>query len=369
MQRVPTTFTIRNLQHEFPRIEFPEYQREPTVWSRDQKQRLMDSILRGFDIAPIYLYERDDEAWECIDGRQRLNAIMSFLGVNDADDDNQFALKIHNEVADEAPGELFRLNGVKFDALEVDDREAILDYEVITVILSGSREPDEFNLQFLRLNLGTLINAGEKLHAMVGVMRDRLFGEHGLGKHLFLDRVGVPTRRYAREVIATQLMLQASFYAQHNEFTRGRHFDLQKYLKLYADHEDPRLPQISQTLDALEANAPAVGDALGNRAICVSVILAAWALDVRDKPELATQFGEFVATFLRRLAEQVERMKEFDIDHRYDYLVEFQKNLTQAAVEKPAIEYRHRMLTREFAVWRETGCLTGDDAGDGGDAV
>ena len=101
MERAATTFKIRELQHEFPRIEFPEYQREPSVWNLDQKQRLIDSILRRFDVAAIYLYEREDGGWECIDGRQRLNAVMSFLGRNGADPDNGFSVRIQNEITDE----------------------------------------------------------------------------------------------------------------------------------------------------------------------------------------------------------------------------------------------------------------------------
>src|SRR3954469_10847070 len=149
MERLATTFTIQELQHEFPRIEFPEYQREPTVWSREQKQRLLDSILRRFDIAALYFYVRDDGVWECIDGRQRLNAIMSFVGDNgDADPDNAFSLRIHNEVADEDDEELSVLDGKVF--AQLDNQEPVVGYQVTTVFLEGSRAPWEFNLQFLR---------------------------------------------------------------------------------------------------------------------------------------------------------------------------------------------------------------------------
>lgn len=363
MDRSATTFTIQELQQEFHRIEFPDYQREPTVWNLEQKQRLIDSILRRFDIAAIYLYEREDRGWECIDGRQRLNAVMSFLGSNPADENNCFSLRIHNEVADEGTEELEHLNGRTFE--ELDDQDAILNYEIITVLLSGTREPSEFNLQFLRLNLGTLINAGEKLHAMVGVMRDRLFEDDGLGQHPFLAGVGIPTRRYARQLLAAQLMLQVSTRRETGQFARGRHFDLQRYLKLYADREDPRLSEVKDTLDALHQNAPALSERLGNRAIAVSVVLAAWELGVRANPELAEQYGRFVGVFLERLAYQVDRMKQFSPDPRYEYLVTFQRHLTQAAVERPAVTYRHEKLTEQFQVWSETGHLSGDDeAGD-----
>ncbi|HKP90726.1 MAG TPA: DUF262 domain-containing protein [Thermoleophilaceae bacterium] len=362
MDREATTLTIQELQHLFAGIEFPEYQREPSVWNLDQKRRLMDSILRRFDIAPIYLYEREDGGWECIDGRQRLNAVMSFLGINPSDEDNGFSLRIQNEVADDGAEELDKLNGLTFDQL--DDQDAILDYPIITVRLSGTRQPSEFNLQFLRLNLGTLINAGEKLHAMVGVMRDRLFEDGGLGQHPFLTGVGIPTRRYARELLAAQLMLHASSRQTNGHFARARHFDLQRYLKMYDDREDPRLSEVRDTLDALHKNAPDLSKRLGNRAIAVSVILAAWELGIRTDPRLAQRFGEFVGVFLDRLAYQVKRMKEFNPDPHYEYLVEFQRHLTQAAVERPAVDYRHRTLTEQFELWSQTGEL-GRDEQDG----
>lgn len=363
MQREAETLTISDLRETFVDIEFPEYQREPTVWSRDQKQRLVDSILRSFDIAAIYFYVREDGGWECIDGRQRLNAIMAFLGDNPSDIDNGFSIRIQNEVTDEGADDLAHLDGKTFAELEQLDElgaiaTSVLDYKVIVVFLSGSHEPSEFNLQFLRLNLGTLINAGEKLHAMVGVMRDVLFDR--LGQHPFLARVGVPTRRYARELIAAQIMLEASARAGTGEFARARHFDLQRYLKLYSEYEDPNLSAVSETLDALQAHATTLSERLRNRAICVSVVLAGWELGIRGDSDLTTEYGRFMELFLGRLAEQVVRMKEFSVDQRYDYLVTFQRHLTQAAVEKPAITFRNDILRREFDVWRETGGLTGD---------
>lgn len=86
----------------------------------------------------------------------------------------------------------------------------------------------------------------------------------------------------------------------------------------------------------------------------------------REDAALAEEYGRFMVVFLERLAEQVARMKNFDVDPRYSYLVDFQRHLTQAAVEKPAITYRHRTLLDQFDVWRATGGLAGDgDPGDG----
>ena len=88
MRRRVYSWSIDDLVANVHRINFPEYQRESTVWSRSAKQRLIDSIFRSFDIAPIYLYETADDIFDCIDGRQRVGTIMSFLGREDDARDN-----------------------------------------------------------------------------------------------------------------------------------------------------------------------------------------------------------------------------------------------------------------------------------------
>ena len=99
MKKKTTSWTIADLSsQEFFRIDFPEYQREPNVWDLDAKQKLIDSILRRFDVASIYFYVDEDGVHSCIDGRQRINAIMSFLNENPEDLDNCFKLKISNEI-------------------------------------------------------------------------------------------------------------------------------------------------------------------------------------------------------------------------------------------------------------------------------
>jgi len=99
MIKTNLTITIETLLNLYPQIDFPEYQREPSVWELWKKQRLIDSILRDIDIASIYLFKKGDSSYDCIDGRQRINAILSFLGENDLPDQhNKFSLKIFNEI-------------------------------------------------------------------------------------------------------------------------------------------------------------------------------------------------------------------------------------------------------------------------------
>lgn len=370
MRRSTGQLSIRQLHRDFLAIDFPEYQREPDVWSRDQKQRLIDSILRRFDIASIYLYERDDAVLECIDGRQRLNAIMSFLGENERDErDNGFAIRLHNEVSDSLRTDFDEFNGLTFGDIQKLGTEAsrraiaaVLDYPLSVVYLSGATEPDEFNLQFLRLNLGTLINAGEKLHAMVGSARDLLFDGGVLGAHPFFNEVRIPTRRFSKEVTAAQVLLQAESLDRVGDFTRARHFDLQRFLKQHSalGPSSPVVVSLVEVLDGLAASSGGLGSHLRNRAMTVSVVLLAWRLELRKAKEFA-EFGEFVVAFLDRLRWQVRNMREYRVDARYGYLVDFQRDLTQASVEKPAVVHRHEILEDQWQRWRTTHRLDGDD--------
>ena len=96
------SWTVQDLVERHLTISFPEYQRESTVWNLRAKQRLVDSMLRQFDIACLYFYREHETSVECIDGRQRIAAIMSFLSKNDADTvDNGFRLRISNEIYDD----------------------------------------------------------------------------------------------------------------------------------------------------------------------------------------------------------------------------------------------------------------------------
>jgi uncharacterized protein with ParB-like and HNH nuclease domain len=103
MKKKLVRWNIAQLRQKFHGINFPEYQREPTVWDREKKQRLIDSMLRGFDIAATYFYRSGEADIDCIDGRQRLNAIMSFLGENEqyVPEDNCFPFHSTNEVFDD----------------------------------------------------------------------------------------------------------------------------------------------------------------------------------------------------------------------------------------------------------------------------
>ena len=372
---------FRSYGRRFTRSDFPEYQREPSIWRRSAKQRLIDSIVREFDIASVYFYDNGDDTWDCVDGRQRIAAIMSFLNPNDHDgEDVGFPYKVMNEIYDDEGDDPFaRLNGRSF--LEIEkaasngDRKAkkfvraVMEYKLTVVELYDSGRAEEFNLQFTRLNLGAIINSGEKLHAMVGDLRDICFLE--LAKNRFLGSIDIPTRRFAREQLAAQIVAQVVAIEQARaadrvrEFVRVRHVDLQK---LFKDHT-----QVSAETRSWVARVEGVMDllakqsesgtlpALRSRAIVLSLVILAYDKDVATSSD-AERLAGFAAQFVGRLRWQVSQLASgVGVDEPYRYLLEFQKHLTQASVERPAVKARAECLEYAFSHWcGGSGGLPGD---------
>lgn len=376
MERTIERWSVEDLRERYPQIDFPEYQREPNLWSLTEKQRLIDSILRSFDIAPLYLYKHQSGSIDCVDGRQRIGTMMSFLGANEDDPHDKFSFRILNEIYEEDPPLFEPLDGKTYEEIcrlrdeaeQEEDSDPIAEqvrqfldrlhkYQLNIVMLSGSDRPEEFNLQFTRLNLGAIINSGEKLHAMVGDLRDECF--YRLGQHPFLQETNIPTRRYAREQVAAQILAQIFSLIESGKYGRTRHTDLQRQFKMKSRLDDAQkatVVKVSNLLDLL-ATAFQGMSVLRNRAITVSAVLLAWNRKI-DTPTEAASLASFLDEFVHRLSWQVG--KGLDVDHEYRYLTDFQRNVNQASAESYSVEARSQTLDEEYTRWLSTSKLRGD---------
>ena len=136
----------------------PDYQR-PQVWTKKQKQLLIDSILREYDIPKMYWrkMKRDDGIeYEVIDGQQRLRAIWNFKS-------GEFELA---KDADTVNG--MEVAGKKYEDLHIDVSE-IFDGYPMDVVMVENEDEDEIRDMFLRLQNGTNLKAQEKRNAMPGI--------------------------------------------------------------------------------------------------------------------------------------------------------------------------------------------------------
>lgn len=367
MDTLHKIWTIRDLSESVSKIEFPEFQREPTVWKLDKKQKLIDSILRGFDISSIYLYKKEKGGYDCIDGRQRINAIWSFLGINLADEDhNGFNLKIENEIYDDE-GKFSEIDTLRFERLEKHESEqikkwaqVIMEYKLNVVETTKVKNEEELNLLFLRLQIASILNAGEKLNAMTGDIRNSIFND--ISKHDFFKKIAVPNRRFVKEQIAAQIALNEFSKRDENSFHRSRYVDLQDFFKTYNkfNQEDKKtINKIKEKLDKIDQIYDKKLSHIDNRAMAVSVYLFISQLIEDNNEDQIKDFIQFFEEFLKTLKWQLPL--GVNMDPEYHELLRFQTNVTQAAGEKSAIERRHEFLGEWFYYYREHKEIKGDD--------
>ena len=353
-------WTIEELRKNFDNIEFPEFQREPTVWKREKKQRLIDSILRDFDISSIYFFKKESGGYDCIDGRQRINAIWSFLGINDSDiDHNNFSLKIENEIYEDS-GYFMEVDDKRFESFDKAWREKFLNYKLNIVEITEVGHDEELNLLFLRLQIASVLNAGEKLNAMTGEMREWIF--YDLSKNNFFHKIHIPNRRFAKEQVAAQIVLNYFSKKKDGDFHRSRYFDLQDFFKEYSklQVDDQKLKkEIEGKFDKIEKSFGDNLSIIGNRAIAVSIYLFISDLIDQKKEKEINLFIDFFIKFLKTTKWQIP--KGYDMNPEYRDLLKFQSNITQAAGEKTAIQKRHDFLGEYFYYYKKNNSLIKGD--------
>ena len=360
MKKTNLYWTIKDLRDYHNFIDFPEYQREPTVWSLEKKQRLIDSILRGIDIASIYLFKKEEKSYDCIDGRQRINAILSYLGENRTDtEDDAFHVTIRNEIFEDSV-QFEEINNKRFINLPEEYKTKILDYKINVVIIESVEDEDELNLFFLRLQLGQVLNAGERLHAMIGDMREFIFNDIGL--HAFFESISIPYRRYAREQVAAQIALNYFTKKEKGEYHRSRYLDLQEFFKersQFGEKEAEITGEIKQKLNKIYDYFKDVLNLIKNRAMAVSVFLFISELIDQERESEIKQFIEFFVKLVQTLKWQIP--EGVQMHAAYYYLLDFQNYVTQAAGEKYAIKNRHDFLDRRFYYYKQNKAMEGDD--------
>ncbi|MEK7684388.1 MAG: DUF262 domain-containing protein [Verrucomicrobiota bacterium] len=151
----------------------PEYQRG-TKWRRPQKQALVDSLLRGYQIPLFYVHIQQTSSYTpgvvnetacLVDGQQRLISITDYLK-------NRFPLPdAENGAPTTVTPTLIAAGsgwaGKTFDELAAEDRDRLLGIE-LQVVEMHTQDEDEVRFLFVRLQAGTPLTAQEKRDAWPG---------------------------------------------------------------------------------------------------------------------------------------------------------------------------------------------------------
>jgi hypothetical protein len=142
----------------------PEFQRF-FRWNDYQKTRLIESIILGFPIPPIFVSQREDGVWDVVDGLQRLSTICQFIGILQDENENVLAPLILKETK-----YLPSLKGKKWEdpdrpegSLTVAQRLSIKRSKINVNILEKESDPSAKYELFQRLNTGGSIATSQEI--------------------------------------------------------------------------------------------------------------------------------------------------------------------------------------------------------------
>ena len=176
------------------------YQRPVDVWSNQDNQCFIDTILREEPI-PMFFFnaktdENGDTVFYIVDGQQRLNCIRKFY-------DNKIKLssKFSGEKLDGCT-----FNGDKCIPEELQDK--FLGYD-LKVHIVPDYDDERVRMIFSRLQRGKPLNLGERLNALPG---DIVLTMRKLSKHKFVDEViSINKNRYNTYPIVAKMMYFEQF--------------------------------------------------------------------------------------------------------------------------------------------------------------
>ena len=324
MRRSTEQRTVRSFCRRMKKTNLqPKYQRG-SVWSKPQKQLLIDSILRDLDIPKIYLREIEDEQYEeeAVDGQQRLTAIYEFYS-------DKFPLQ---KDADSVEG--IEIKSRKFSQLDEDAKDIFESYELTAVILRSASDEDVEEM-FLRLQNGTTLNAAEKRNAMKGNMKEFV---KELVEHKLFQNLGFKNHRFAHDLVAAQMTKVAlagepcsirnpdlnSMYEKNESFEKNGKIakEIERVLDLLFEAFPEKTPELSKTS---------------------SLTLFSIFLYLHENFDLKNRCSEIGAWFLK-----FERWRKDDekcpSDEREPEMVTYQEKLNRSTDSHDSVEYRFRTL-------------------------
>ncbi len=148
-------YTIDDLCRTMLRRKFilrPVYQRGEVI-NRTKSSAIIESILLGIKLPPLYIFKREDGLSEVIDGQQRLLSILGFMGQSFMDETGKQFESEKNEYTLTNLRVLDELNGKKHSELSDEMQNRILDFPLSLIIID-----EKFNHNFDPVDLFIRLN-------------------------------------------------------------------------------------------------------------------------------------------------------------------------------------------------------------------
>lgn len=305
------------------RYEIPDWQREE-VWNKTKKQKLIDSILRGWKLPKFYflLTGTNPKEYDVLDGQQRLSAIWEFF---------EGELELPKD-------SVAQFGGSTYEDLPDSVSDAFDDYEINFDVIEDASEEDQKEF-FQRLQEGLPLTSSEKLNSVHSKLRDFCAN---LAKHKFFsETAAVSAKRYAYFDICAKVMA-----LEIEGIDCGTRFDDIKEVFLQQTQfsgNSAVAKRARKSLDILHKELPSPEKQLRNRTLVQALItfcchLQRVGLEQRQYKILAN----FIKHFLAELSKQVE-LGQAATDHDY---VAFQRTVNANVKSGP--KTRNDILLRKL---------------------
>ena len=294
---VGDTRNLKKLDNENKIIYNTEFQRGE-VWDKKRKQKLIDSILRGYNINTIYLRQLPDGRFECLDGQQRLKTILKeFL---------EDKIPINPKITPEFNRETY------FSELPEALKSKIRNYQIYAIIFYTA-DDEEICKIFLRLQEGLPLNSAEKLNAMMGFLRNEIVE---LSKHPFIKRLGIRDYRFSHRYI----LAQAYLLTLRNQMTDVKFRNLREVYTTYSRVRPPQTVTntVKKVLNFLDKEFGEDAKIIRYNADFISLYLLAKHLIENYAINSNIGLRDFFLGFLRRVGEVESSENEEDAPY-YDY--------------------------------------------------
>lgn len=130
----------------------PSYQRQEKI-NTCKASSIIESIILGIKLPPLFLYVRKDGVREVIDGQQRLLTIIGFLGRKYKDEDGNLVTSINNCFKLKGLRILKSYNNSRYTDIINDIEDTILDFDIDEIEIQEDINPIfEPTDLFIRLN-------------------------------------------------------------------------------------------------------------------------------------------------------------------------------------------------------------------------
>jgi len=295
----------------------PDYQRDK-VWTKDDKQKLLDSILNEWDIPKVYLHVIDEENYEVVDGQQRLSTVYEFY-------DSEI------ELSDEYSK---KFGGLTYEDLPDKIKDIFDDYELDLVLIEDAQE-SELKELFARLQLGKALNSGEKLNAIHGNLRN--FAKEIIETNFFKKTISLKNTRHSHLSIAGQLCILGIKGVENLKFK-----DIKSLFSsnINFNKNSVQGKNISEILNFLNKSFSDNSKIFKNKASITTLFSLLNTMKNNNfnlsKKENQTKISKFYIEFLEQLRIEIEKGSK----SKNPEFVIYQSNVTQGADSITALKKR-----------------------------